>query len=242
MPGANPRSANGGAGHSIRQFRGTTIVDALRYFGLLLLLTLQAGIANAEWSGISLNLGNSDVDWKFRDEVREAQISEISFQIEDRTDSGLSVGANIGYMDLRVVADTDIATRKFNGQFVGIYLRQDYSITENMSLHGIFGFRYSSGNESGDSDIDSDIDWTETGFEFGIGFRFVNLRIMPFAAWSDVDGDISGGGDGTSIFELEDPLTRGIRFDLFVERTAFVRLEFVDGSRTGVYLVFARRY
>jgi hypothetical protein len=37
-------------------------------------------------------------------------------------------------------------------------------------------------------------------------------------------------------------LTRGIRFDLFVERTAFVRLEFVDGSRTGGYLVFVRRY
>jgi hypothetical protein len=64
---------------------------------------------------------------------------------------------------------------------------------------------------------------------------------MPFAAWSDVDGDISGG-EGASVFELEDPVTRGIRFDLFVEHTAFVRLEFVDGSRSGGYLVFARRY
>lgn len=216
-------------------------IQALRCLGLLLLLGLQSGNANAEWTGVSLNLGNTDVDWEFRDETREAQISELSFQIEERTASGLAVGASIGYMDLRVVADTDIATRKFDGQFLGIYLRQDYPVTDNMSLHGGFGFRYSSGNESGDSDIDSDIDWTETGFEFGIGFRVVNLRIMPFVAWSDVDGDISGEG-GTSIFELEDPLTRGIRFDLFVERTAFVRLEFVDGSRTGGYLVFARRY
>jgi hypothetical protein len=239
MQGLNSRSV-GGADALPPRIRRVRALPVLRC-GLLLLLGLHCGNAGAEWSGISLNLGNTDVDWAFRDENREAQISEISFQIEDRTSSGLAVGANIGYMDLRVVADTDIATRKFDGQFVGIYLRQDYSITDNLSLHGIFGFRYSSGNESGDSDIDSDIDWTETGVELGIGFRFVNLRIMPFAAWSDVDGDISGE-DGTSVFELEDPLTTGIRFDLFVEPTAFVRLEFVDGNRTGGYLVFARRY
>ena len=240
MPGANPESAGGGAGRLPPDTRRVTALRVLRC-GLLLLLGLQPGIANADWSGISLNIGDTDVDWKFRDENRKAQISEISFQIEDRTDSGLAVGANIGYMDLRVVADTDIATRKFGGQFFGIYLRQDYSITKNLSLHGIFGFRYASGNESGDPDISSDISWSETGLELGIGFRFVNVRIMPFAAWNNVDGDISGD-DGTSVFELEDPLTRGIRFDLYVEQTAFVRLEFVDGSRSGGYLVFARRY
>lgn len=241
MTGANPGPVDGGDGHRARQTRAAAFVDSLRFLGLLLLLGLLAGTANADWSGISLNLGNTDADWKFRDENREAQISEISFQIEERTDSGLSVGASIGYMDLRVVGDTDIASRKFDGQFFGVYLRQDYSITDNMSLHGIFGFRYSSGNESGNSELDSNIDWTETGVELGIGFRFANLRIMPFAGWSDVDGDISGD-DGTSVFELEDPVTHGIRFDLFVEQTAFVRLEFVDGGRSGGYLVFARRY
>jgi hypothetical protein len=240
MPGANSRSAGGGAGPLPR---GARRLPALRILqcGLLLLLGLQTGIADAEWSGISLNIGDTDVDWKFRDETRTAQISEISFRIEDRTDSGLSVGAAIGYMDLRLVADTDFATRKYSGQYFGIYLRQDYSITDNLSLHGIFGFRYATGDESGDSVINSDVSWSETGLELGIGFRFVNLRIMPFVAWDSVDGDISGD-DGTSVFELDDPVTQGIRFDLYVERTAFVRLEFVDGSRRGGYLVFARRY
>jgi hypothetical protein len=220
----------------------TRFATALRILRCgLLLLGLQSGVANADWSGISLTIGDTDVGWKFRDENREAQISEISIQIEDRTDSGLAVGASIGYVDLRLVADTDIATRKFDGQFVGIYLRQDYAVTDKLSLHGIFGFRYASGNESGDVDINSDISWSETGLELGIGYRIVNLRIMPFAAWSNLDGDISDE-DGTRIFELEDPLTQGIRFDLYVEQTAFVRLEFVDGSRRGGYLVFARRY
>jgi len=240
MPGAKPRSVGEGA---VPLPPGTcrTIVLRVLRCGLLLLFGLQAGIANADWSGISLKIGDTDADWKFRDENREAQVSEISFQIEDRTNSGLAVGANIGYMDLRLVADTDIATRKFDGQFFGIYLRQDYSITDSLSLHGMFGFRYASGNESGDPNINSDISWSETGIEFGVGFRFVNLRIMPFVAWSNVDGDISDD-EGTKIFELEDPLTQGIRFDLYVEQTAFVRLEFVDGSRRGGYLVFVRRY
>lgn len=240
MPGAKPRSVGEGA---VPLPPGTCRAIVLRVLrcGLLLLFGLQAGIANADWSGISLKIGDTDADWKFRDENREAQVSEISFQIEDRTNSGLAVGANIGYMDLRLVADTDIATRKFDGQFFGIYLRQDYSITDNLSLHGIFGFRYATGDESGDSVINSDISWSETGLELGIGFRFVNLRIMPFVAWDSVDGDISGDV-GTSVFELDDPVTQGIRFDLYVERTAFVRLEFVDGSRRGGYLVFARRY
>ena len=240
MQGANSRSAGGDAGRLPRAARRGTALRLLQC-GLLLLLGLQAGIASAEWSGISLHISDMDTDWKFRDGNRTAQTSEISFRIEDRTDGGLAVGAGIGYMDLRVVPDSDIPIRKFDGQFFGIYLRQDYSIMDNLSLHGIFGFRYATGNESGDSDINSDISWSETGLEFGIGFRFVNLRIMPFVAWDNVDGDISGD-DGTSVFELEDPLTQGIRFDLYVERTAFVRLEFVDGNRRGGSLVFVRRY
>ena len=239
MPGANLRFADEGRTLAAASRRATAF--RVLQCALLLLLGLQTGIAEADWSGISLHIGDTDVDWKFRDETRTAQTSEISFRIEDRTDSGLAIGANIGYMDLRLVADTDIATRKFSGQFFGIYLRQDYSITDNLSLHGIFGFRYATGNENGESDINSDISWSETGLELGIGFRFANLRIMPFVGWDTVDGDISGD-DATSVFELEEPVTRGIRFDLYVEQTAFVRLEFVDGSRKGGYLVFARRY
>ncbi|MCP4410427.1 MAG: hypothetical protein GY807_22320, partial [Gammaproteobacteria bacterium] len=52
-------------------------------------------------TGISFEVGNYDSDWEFKRDNREAQISEISFQIEDKTESGLTVGASIGYVDLR---------------------------------------------------------------------------------------------------------------------------------------------
>ncbi len=208
---------------------------------ILLLLGLCPGIAQADWTGISLNFANNSSDWNFRGETREAKNSEISFRIEERTDSGLSVGAAIGYFDLRVAGDSAADTVKFDGQYFGIYLRQEFDITGHLSLHGNFGFKYSSGNESGDEEIEADIGWTETDLELGLGFRAANLRIIPFAAWSYVDGDISDEG-GTSVFDVEQADYQGIRFDLYVEQTAFVRLEFTGGGRSGGSLLFVRRY
>lgn len=211
--------------------------------GLLLLLALQPNGANAEWTGVSLDLANTDSDWKFRGSTREAKQSEISFSIEERTAGGLTVGAAIGYFDMRLLAATSANTVKFDGQYFGIYLRQDFALSELLSLHGGLGLKYASGSESGtaEGEDSASIDWTEVNVDFGIGIRAGNLRIMPFAAWSDLDGDISDAL-GTSVFSLDQPESLGIRFDLFVERTAFVRLELVSGGRTGGMLIFARRY
>ena len=209
--------------------------------GLLLTLFFHSGIADAEWTGITLDLANTDSDWKFRDQVREARNSEISFSIEERTASGLAIGAVIGYFDMRLVAPADSGTLKFDGQYFGIYLRHELALGERLSLHSGLGLRYAGGTESGDAEDQAEIDWTETDAEIGIGIRAGNLRIMPFAAWNDIDGDISDE-NGISVFGLDQPNTQGVRFDLFVERTAFVRLELVTGSRSGGTLVFARRY
>ena len=209
--------------------------------GLLLLLALQPGSASAEWTGVTLDLSNLDSDWDFRGETRESRNSQLQFSIEERTASGLAIGVAIGYFDMRLVSPSDADTLKFDGQYFGIYLRHDYAMTDSLSLHSGLGFKYASGSESGSSEDAAEVDWTETDVEIGIGIRVANLRIMPFAAWSDVDGDISDD-NGTSVFSLEQPDTQGIRFDLYVEQTAFVRIELVTGSRTGGTLVFARRY
>jgi len=207
----------------------------------LLLASLLPGTASAEWTGISLNLSNTDSDWKFRGDTREAKSTELSFQIEERTSSGLSVGGIIGYFDLRVAGDGSSDTLSFDGQYLGVYLRQEFDLTESLSLHGKFGFKYSSGTESSSGDTRADIDWTESDLELGIGVRVRNLRIMPFAAWTDVDGDISDD-IGTDVFELDRPDTQGVRFDIYVEQTAFVRLEFSSGARSGGSMVFVRQY
>lgn len=208
----------------------------------LLLLLLFSSLASAEWTGVSLEIGETDSDWKFEDDVREAQISEINFQVEEKIDTGLTFGASIGYFDTRVVADSDSAaeTMKFDGQYLGLYIRQPLPISKRLSFHGLFSIRYTSGTESGADDDEKNIDWTQSAFELGFNLRFSKLRISPFAIYQDVDGDISGGG--TDVFELDEPMTQGVRFDYFVEDTAFVRFEFVTGGRSGGYLSFVRRY
>jgi len=210
-------------------------------FSLLLLLCCS-GLANASWSGVSLELGNFDSDWEFGRDIREAQISEISFQIEEKTESNLTVGASFGYVDLRVIAASDSAaeTRKFDGEFIRVYLRQPWRINDTISLHGAFSIRYTTGNESGDGDDRAEIDWTESAFELGLSLRFKNFRIVPYAAYHDIDGDISD--DITDVFEMDEALIQGVRFDYFVEDTAFIRFEFVSGGQEGGYLNFVRRY
>lgn len=210
----------------------------------LLLLLLFSSLVSAEWTGVALEIGETDSDWKFEDDIREAQISEINFQIEEKIETGLTFGASIGYFDMRVIADSDSAaeTLKFDGQYLGLYIRQPLPISKHVSFHGLFSIRYASGTESGadDEDDEQDIDWTQSAFELGLNLRFSRLRIAPYAIYQDVDGDISGGG--TEVFELDEPLTQGVRFDYFVEDTAFVRFEFVTGGRSGGYLSFVRRY
>jgi hypothetical protein len=187
-----------------------------------------------------MNFGNNDADWLVSGEAREARIREIDFRVEERTQSGLAFGAVIGYMDLRLSEGSDSGTQKFDGQYLGIYLRQDYAINDSLSLHGGLGLSYHSGRESGDAETKADIDWTESEFELALGFRFANLRIMPFARLTHIDGDISNGG--TQIFELEQSDSAGVRFDIFVEQSAFVRIELVSGAYEGGHVVFVRRY
>lgn len=212
----------------------------LRY-GLLLLLCYP-GLANALWSGISLELGKFDSDWDFGADTRTAQHGEISIQVEEKTDSNLTVGASIGYVDLRVVAagDSTAQTQKFDGNFVSVYLRQALRINDHISLNGAFGIRYTNGSESGADDDRAEIEWTQSVVELGLGLRFAHFRIMPYAAYHDIDGDISD--DGTDVFETDEALIRGLRLDYFVEDSAFIRFEFASGGRQGSYLNFVRRY
>ena len=210
----------------------------------LLLLLLFSSLVSAEWTGVALEIGETDSDWKFEDDIREAQVSEINFQIEEKIETGLTFGAISGYFDMRVIADSDSAaeTLKFDGQYLGLYIRQPLPISKHVSFHGLFSIRYANGTESGadEEDDEKDIDWTQSSFELGLNLRFSRLRIAPYAIYQDVDGDISGGG--TEVFEPDEPLTQGVRFDYFVEDTAFVRFEFVTGGRSGGYLSFVRRY
>lgn len=209
-------------------------------FKLLVMLFFYAGLAKADLTGVSVELANVDAEWKFNNGVREAKINSVAFQIEEKTATGLSVGGGIGYLDMRVVGDSSTDTRKFDGEYLQVFLRQEIRITESISLHGLFNYSYNSGSDNDDTDP-AEIDWNEASLQIDASLRFANFGITPFVAYYDIDGDISDD-NGTDVFEMDDPVSQGIRFDYYTDPTAFIRIVIQSGGQAGGYLTFARRY
>ncbi len=207
---------------------------------LLILLLLQVGLVKAEWGGAVIEIAHYDADWKFDSDVREARITSLSFQIEEKFEPGLIAGGGIGYFDMRVRGDSSVDTQEFNGQFLDLYLRQPFPVSESIALHGRLGFRYYSGDDRSGTDR-ADISWSETNLQVGVGVRFSHFRITPFVAYYNIDGDISDDID-TGDFENDDSISQGVSFDYFVDDSAYIRVEVRSGYQEGGYLSFARRY
>lgn len=207
---------------------------------VIALLLGCSGIARADWTGVALQIGDLEADWEFDSGRRAAKSSSLHIQIEERTPAGLTVGGGIGYLSLRVDGASAIDRAKFEAQNLEVYLRQEFPLGEYLSFESLLRYGYYSGTENVESDR-AEIDWTEVSVEFGASARYRNLRITPFASYTYVDGDISGE-NGTEVFELEGPLSYGLRFDIFTERTAFIGIRLQAGSRSGGYLSFVRRY
>ena len=214
--------------------------NLLLWSGLLLVWSGFTGVVKAEWTGVAFEIADTRSDWAFSDGTRETKINSLTFQIEERTASGLSVGGGIGYMTMRVDGNEEVETKKFDGEYFEIYFRQEFSISESFSLDMLLDYGFYGGDENSGDDRD-DISWNQLGFEFSASFKRENIRIAPFASYTDIDGDISGD-DPTETFSLEDEIGYGLRLDFFTESTAFVRLQLQTGSYDGGYLTFVRRY
>ena len=209
-------------------------------FKLLILLCLYAGLVEAEWTGVGIDIGVFNSDWKFDSGVREAKITSLSFQIEEKFEPGLIAGGGIGFFDMRVRGDSSVDTQNFDGQFLELYLHQPIPVSESITLHGRFGFRYYSGDDRSGTER-ADIDWNEVNLQVGAGVRFAHWRITPFVAYYNIDGDISDD-IGTGDFENDDSVSQGVSFDYFVDDSAYIRVEVRSGYQEGGYLSFARRY
>jgi hypothetical protein len=189
---------------------------------------------------VALEIADYDSDWKFGDVTRVAKINSLSLQIEERAESGLTMGANLAYLSMRIGGDETTSSTKFEGESLQIYMRQDFPLGESTSLEGLLSYGYNTGRENVEGER-ADIEWSQVRVEIGLSFRFDSLRITPFASYTDIDGDISGVSS-TGAFELDDPYSHGVRFDIFTESTAFVAIRLQTGSQTGGSISFVRRY
>jgi hypothetical protein len=209
-------------------------------FSLFILLLCWLGLARAESTGVALEFTDYDSDWKFGDVTQVAKINSLSLQIEERAESGLTVGVNLAYLSMRIGGDETTSSTKFEGESLQIYMRQSFSLGESTSLEGLLSYGYNSGRENVLEDR-ATIEWNQVGAEIGLSFRFDSLRVTPFTSYTDVDGDVSGVS-GIGAFELDDPFSYGVRFDIFVDSTAFIGIRLQTGSQSGGSISFVRRY
>ena len=209
---------------------------------LFILLFALASTARAEWTGVAFELGDIDLDWEFDDGVRTSKANTIRLYFEESTESGLAVGAALGYLDARLQGDENVGSFKFDAENLIVYLRQDIALGETNELYGLFSYGYYNGRESG-SESSADVEWNEIALELGLRIRVNNLGVTPFASYIDVDGDITGSDINRSLaFELEDPVIYGVDINVYTDSTAYVGLRLQTGSKSGGYLSFVRRY
>jgi len=210
---------------------------------LLLIITLSLGStpAVAEWTGVLVDIGESTTDLQFETAQRTMRIDSLDLAIEEKTASPLRVGFSLGISNIRTanLLPPDNA-QKFDGGHLGFYLRYPQQLGEHMSLAGLLSYRYNSATDYNTS-LRSEIEWHETRVQLGLRVKFGTLRITPFIAYRDINGDISND-TSTQIFDSVDSISRGISFDIFVEPGAYIRLQLFRGDEDGGYLTFARVY
>lgn len=208
---------------------------------LLVVFSFGNSTARAQWTGISVDIGESSSDLQFETEQRTMSIDSLSLRIEEKTATDLRVGFSIGLTSIRMasILPPDNA-QKFEGNQLGFYLRLPLQLGEYFSLEGLYSYRY---NIATDSNVGStsEIEWHDNRLRIGLGIKLQTLRITPFIAYHSSSGDISND-TGVDLFDSIDNISRGISFDYFVEPTAFIRLQFSRGEEDSGYLSFVRVY
>lgn len=199
---------------------------------------------NADWSGISASIEELDSDWIFENNDRSAKVSRLNLNFEEKTSGELRVGANLGRLSASISNNEGPRdTQKFDASYFGIYLRYPVPLGEYFALQSKLSYQYHTGSESGieEDEENAEIDWREFSFELGLSAKLANIRITPFAIYSDVSGDIVGDS-GTDSFESDEEISSGISIDLFLEPTSFIRLRLTTGDYESASLVFAREF
>ena len=217
------------------------MISARKFLLLAIAFGLGTPPAKAEWTGISVDIGETTTDLQFETAQRTMRSDNLSLRIEEKTATNLRVGFNLGVSNIRTANLLPPGNaQKFDGGHLGFYLRYPQQLGGHMPFEGLFSYRYNSASDSNNS-LQSEIEWRETRVQLGLGVKFGALHVTPFIVYRDINGDISNDGS-TELFDSVDRKSRGISFDIFVEPTAYIRFQLSRGDEEGGYLTFARVY
>ena len=208
---------------------------------LIVAFCFGSSSAQAQWTGISVEIGESSSDLEFEIEQRAMRVDSLSLRIEEKTATDLRVGLRIGLTSIRSanILPPDNA-QKFEGNQLGFYLRLPLQLGEYFSLEGLYSYRY---NTATDSNVSSpgEIEWHDNRLKIGLGTKLQTLRLTAFVSYRSMSGDISND-TSVELFDSIDKISRGISFDYFIEPTAYIRLQISRGGEDSAYLNFVRVY
>jgi hypothetical protein len=196
---------------------------------------------NAAWTGFGVIVGQSESEWAVEDSIRIADIGYLGLRIEEKTQTDLRVGVSAGQLALSYKNPSDNQDReKFDGQFLAIYLRWPHKVSDSLSFHSHFKYRFNSTLQS-EEELDTEIDWTELSLSLGVGLTLGRFQIQPLIEYRSLDGEVSLAGV-TSDFENENDYRTGLKLDYTVEPYAYIRVQLFRGDDEQFQMSFVREY
>lgn len=195
----------------------------------------------AAWTGFGVIVGQSESEWSVDDTIRIADIDYLGLRIEEKTETDLRVGVSAGQLALSYENPSDNLDRdKFDGQFLAIYLRWPHKVSDTLSFHSQFQYRFNSTIQS-EEELDTEVDWTELSLSLGVGLTLGRFQIQPLIEYRSLDGEVTLAGI-TSDFENENDYRTGLRLEYMVEPYAYIRVLFSNGDDEQFGMSFVREY
>ena len=205
------------------------------------MLLILAPCAQAAWTGIAAFASQQESDWSIGGQTLVADSFQYGLRIEEKTRPGLRIGLGIGQFHLRLEDRLNLtAIQEFDGEFAMFYMRWPFTLNDRLTLHSRFDYLYHQGRDS-DSDTDDDIDWIEAAVDIGVRYRVGIVSLQPYMRYRSVDGDLDLN-NSTRLFSDSSAGSFGIKLDIHVEPSAYVRLQASFDAVDALGISFVREY
>ena len=195
--------------------------------------------SEAEWSGVSLSLGETESVWEFSNFETDVELTEIFFRVENKTASGLRAGFAFGQSDLSLDPPGPTEVLTYGANFLHFDLSWLYEFEYGLSLQTQLGWRYYSGSGTND-DITADAGWTNGWVGVSPGLELGLIRLSPYWQAQRLDGDLGIDGLQRS-FSRKETFSTGLNIDYLADETSFIRLNVGAGGDEGFLIEFIRR-
>ena len=202
-------------------------------------IMLFAGATRAEWSGVSLSLGETESLWEFSNFETDVELTEIFFRVENKTSTGLRAGFAFGQTDLSLDPPGPTEVLNYGANFLNFDLGWLYEFDYGLSVETAIGWRYYSGSGTND-DITADVGWTHGWLGVSPGVELGTVRLAPYWQAHRLDGDLGIDGVQRS-FSRKETFSTGLNIDYLADETSFVRLNLGAGGDEGFLIEFIRR-